>query len=127
MADERRDSVDLPAGEPVEAASEAPEAQSDRLVVSREAAQAAAPAATMLDGIAVQQPQDASGRQEQVPPYSDQVPLYSDQPPAYQDAPPPYPDQPVATYAATRDDSYGSAGTESTATAFGSAPAEGSG
>ena len=62
MTEESRGSVESP-GEPGFTPPDAPaEPPADRLVVSREAAQAAAPAATMLDGMQAQQQDGAQSQ-----------------------------------------------------------------
>ncbi|MEO3782239.1 trypsin-like peptidase domain-containing protein [Actinocorallia sp. B10E7] len=105
MTDESRGSVESP-GEPGFTPPDAPaEPPADKLVVSREAAQAAAPAATMLDGMSVRQDdgeaQWASGGQplpqqqksEPQPNFAKPDAFREAEnaaPPPYQDSPPPY-------------------------------------
>ncbi|GAA0951408.1 S1C family serine protease [Actinocorallia libanotica] len=106
MTEESRGSVESP-GEPGFTPPDAPaEPPADRLVVSREAAQAAAPAATMLDGMQAQQQDGAqsqwhSGGQplpqqqksEPQPNFAQPDSFREPEnvpPPPYQDVPPPY-------------------------------------
>ncbi|WP_106399563.1 S1C family serine protease [Actinocorallia populi] len=106
MTEESRGSVESP-GEPGFTPPDAPaEPPADRLVVSREAAQAAAPAATMMDGVNVHQqdggqsqwhsggqPLPKQQKSEPQPNFAQPDSFRESEnapPPPYQDAPPPY-------------------------------------
>ncbi|GAA3230842.1 S1C family serine protease [Actinocorallia longicatena] len=93
MTEERRDSVDAPEGTPAEtgaAQSAAPVDQtpagapSDKLVVSREEAQAAAPAATMLDGIEVRNAAETPAVPDFLAEQAPHAPAYRVEQPVYE-------------------------------------------